>query len=853
MPKSIKANSTGGGGGINGARQLPTGMPKKTASSTSSLSSLKHSQAVPPPPPPIPTRRHPPPPPPPSSATSSRTSPASPSFPSIGTTQLPREASHPDGEADFEPAPPAHIFGSSHGGFRSNFMRSVRDRSGTIKEEGSSSNGLDATTRKVHSSSPVPPTREGGGGLFSSSRNRRAGDGSGGRGGASGRKQLNGSTASEPRSPTPEDDRSFEQAEPWKEKRRGSMIKNLGHKAKTVLPMKRSGKDQSSKVVEPATLQVKPSTSASSLQSAQSGYGQTRYNDTTSESDEELEVEKEDNETLKGRMTTASTRDLRLPLQSPVDTPPMSPGIDQISNGKAAMRPKSVPTRVSSTTATSQNEAYPPHQGVVKRSNKIMQMSPEDLQPTSPTIDMVSGSQGPAPTPLKPPTPVNRLGPSAEQSRRTMASSSASSRTIRPSASAASLDQSKSTRNRSASQPHQPDRPGAPRSTSAIKISSNQPRLLPSSKPSTPLRAPLKPPTTSPPLPHPDTAPRVDVAPPNGMYWSKAPTFGHEPNAIRAHTATLVGNSIFVFGGCDARTCFNSLYVLDADCMAWSSPQCSGDVPPPLRAMTTTAVGKKLVIFGGGDGPSYYNDVYVLDTLNFRYTKPVLVNPMVVPAKRRAHAACLYKTGIYVFGGGDGGKALNDVWRLDVADLTKPSWALISAASSSSVISMTSKIGTAKARQHQPTARGYHTANMVGSKLIIYGGSDGSECFRDVWVLDVEAASVGWRLVEVKQSFPRLSHSATVVGSYLFVVGGHDGGEYSSDVLLLNLVTMQWDRRKVYGKPPSGRGYHGAVLHDSRLFVIGGFDGHTVFEDTYMLELAVSAYYSQISHFSIDV
>jgi hypothetical protein len=91
------------------------------------------------------------------------------------------------------------------------------------------------------------------------------------------------------------------------------------------------------------------------------------------------------------------------------------------------------------------------------------------------------------------------------------------------------------------------------------------------------------------------------------------------------------------------------------------------------------------------------------------------------------------------------------------------------------------------------------------------------------------------------------------VGSYLFVIGGHDGNEYSNDVLLLNLVTMTWDKRRVYGKAPSGRGYHGAVLYDSRLIVIGGFDGSEVFGDVMVLELAVHAYYSQISHFTIEV
>ena len=85
------------------------------------------------------------------------------------------------------------------------------------------------------------------------------------------------------------------------------------------------------------------------------------------------------------------------------------------------------------------------------------------------------------------------------------------------------------------------------------------------------------------------------------------------------------------------------------------------------------------------------------------------------------------------------------------------------------------------------------------------------------------------------------------------MTGGHDGVEYSNEVLLLNLVTMVWDKRRIWGGKPKPRGYHGVVLHDSRLICIGGFDGSEVFADVRILELAVHAYYSQISHFSIDV
>ncbi|KAI5777155.1 hypothetical protein EDC01DRAFT_428365 [Geopyxis carbonaria] len=359
-----------------------------------------------------------------------------------------------------------------------------------------------------------------------------------------------------------------------------------------------------------------------------------------------------------------------------------------------------------------------------------------------------------------------------------------------------------------------------------------------------------------PPIPDPALAPKVDRAPPGGMYWYRAPVHGMEHKAVRAHSCALIGSSIYVFGGCD-KECFNDLHVFDADSMSWSNPHVSGEIPPPLRAMTITAVRNKLVIFGGGDGPTYYNDIYVFDTATSRFSKPALASGQQ-PCRRRAHTACLYKNGIYIFGGGDGIKALNDVWRLDVSDLNKPFWKQVSAPSSDDPPSRSDHAlnrpippAAARATQQKPTARGYHTANMVGTKLIIYGGSDGDDCFKDVWVFDVETAR--WTKVDINKGFSRLSHTATNIGSYLFVVGGHDGKEYSSEVLLLNLITMQWDRRVVYGKPPSGRGYHCAVLYDSRLFIIGGFDGQRALNDIYILELAVSSYYSQISQFNVDV
>lgn len=333
----------------------------------------------------------------------------------------------------------------------------------------------------------------------------------------------------------------------------------------------------------------------------------------------------------------------------------------------------------------------------------------------------------------------------------------------------------------------------------------------------------------------------VPPAPAAGMYWSRAITYGRSPSRpLRAHSSNLVGEYLYVFGGCDMKACFNALYILDMDTLTWSRPRTTGQIPPPCRAHSCTTVerdlggGKKsysLYVFGGGDGPNYFNDLYVLNIDTMVWTKPTIEGDP--PSPRRAHTTCIWNQKIIIVGGGDGARALADVHTLDVSDTQNLKWEVL------------------KPQGNPPIARGYHTSNLVKDKLIVYGGSDGHECFSDVHVLDL--ISNRWSQVDLDRAVPRLAHSATQVGSYVFVIGGHDGTRYSNEVLLLNLVTMSWETRKIYGGAPSPRGYHTSVLHDSRLYIIGGYDGRNVFEEVYMLELSACAYLPQITNFEIDI
>jgi hypothetical protein len=207
---------------------------------------------------------------------------------------------------------------------------------------------------------------------------------------------------------------------------------------------------------------------------------------------------------------------------------------------------------------------------------------------------------------------------------------------------------------------------------------------------------------------------------------------------MRAHTATLVGDRIWFIGGVTAKHCRRDVAYYDTCTLEWNVVETGGEQLPPLRAHTTNLVGDKLYIFGGGDGPTYSNEVWIFDTcelhsafqliiVTYRFSRPILTTPKhSLPPPRRAHTTVLYHNFLVVFGGGNGQAALNDVWALDVSDSDRLSW------------------HEWPTRGSPPQKKGYHTANLVGEKMVVFGGSDGHASFADVHVLNLGKSQKGW-------------------------------------------------------------------------------------------------------------
>ncbi|XP_034259320.1 host cell factor 2 isoform X5 [Pantherophis guttatus] len=184
--------------------------------------------------------------------------------------------------------------------------------------------------------------------------------------------------------------------------------------------------------------------------------------------------------------------------------------------------------------------------------------------------------------------------------------------------------------------------------------------------------------------------------------WSIPLTRGVLPSPRESHTAVIyckkdLGNpKMFMFGGMSGCR-LNDLWELDIETMTWSKPETKGTVPLPRSLHTASVIGNKMYVFGGWipqstdeslpaqDGEwkctgsfSYLN----LDTLEWINLIPDCQEDKnnVLPGPRAGHCTVIVGSRLYIWSGRDGyRKAWNnqvcckDLWYLDTEKPPAPS------------------------------------------------------------------------------------------------------------------------------------------------------------------------------------
>uniref|UniRef100_A0A0D3EMX6 DCD domain-containing protein n=1 Tax=Oryza barthii TaxID=65489 RepID=A0A0D3EMX6_9ORYZ len=176
-----------------------------------------------------------------------------------------------------------------------------------------------------------------------------------------------------------------------------------------------------------------------------------------------------------------------------------------------------------------------------------------------------------------------------------------------------------------------------------------------------------------------------------------------------------------------------------------------------------------------------------------RRRKAMWLYPKVVgfnPPERWGHSACFFEGVVYVFGGCCGGLHFSDVLTLNLETMA---W---------------SSLATTGAR---PGTRDSHGAALVGHRMMVFGGTNGSKKVNDLHFA-VKGASPG----------VRAGHAAVGVGSKVYVIGGVGDKQYYSDAWILDVANRSWTQLEICGQQPQGRFSHSAVVLNTDIAIYGG-------------------------------
>uniref|UniRef100_A0A1S4LUU6 F-box protein, putative n=1 Tax=Ixodes scapularis TaxID=6945 RepID=A0A1S4LUU6_IXOSC len=254
--------------------------------------------------------------------------------------------------------------------------------------------------------------------------------------------------------------------------------------------------------------------------------------------------------------------------------------------------------------------------------------------------------------------------------------------------------------------------------------------------------------------------------------WSRKPMEpGPTISKRYSHSACILGDSMYVFGGCTtANTTFNDLWRLDLATRRWIRPLTMGTYPPPKACASLVAYKENLLLFGGWTHTSPYplhqtwrifRHLHVYNSTANRWTQVSTVGGCPSMA---GHSATMQGTLMAVFGGlhcvnpvGPFSSS-NDVWVLDLQTY------------------MWSKQNTTTPK---PWPRYGHSQISLDEKhMLIVGGCGGPNMLlNDVWLLEIPDEpnrSWIWKEVTVTNrecAAPQLSfHPACKVGDRVVVL-----------------------------------------------------------------------------------
>ena len=249
----------------------------------------------------------------------------------------------------------------------------------------------------------------------------------------------------------------------------------------------------------------------------------------------------------------------------------------------------------------------------------------------------------------------------------------------------------------------------------------------------------------------------------------------------------------------------------------------AGPAPSARESHSCTWLGSQLYIFGGFDGSRVLNDLYAYDINNALWRQ--IVHAGISPPARAGHSgtALGVPPHLVVFGGANSSRRFNDVSILDTVSnqWEKPA-----------------------VRGRPPAPRYFHAAGLHRTSMLVFGGNEGTSSLGDLHALNTESWTWSQPSTTGAPPSPRTGHTGTMVNKLFFVIGGVGDAPNNtfnthelSDMFILDCEAWVWWRPDVSpALPPIA--YHAAALVADKIFLFGGATRETLYNDVLMVDTA---------------
>ena len=107
--------------------------------------------------------------------------------------------------------------------------------------------------------------------------------------------------------------------------------------------------------------------------------------------------------------------------------------------------------------------------------------------------------------------------------------------------------------------------------------------------------------------------------------WTIPEVTGQIPAPRANHTATLVGDKLYIIGGYGGvgfqRVMFNDVHVMDCNTFEFTKVATTGTAPDPRANHVTVLVHEQLMVLGGRSFTDVYDDMYVFNLEDAKWSK----------------------------------------------------------------------------------------------------------------------------------------------------------------------------------------------------------------------------------------